>query len=402
MKTYLVGGAVRDELLGIPYNEKDWVVVGSTPDELLALNYEQVGKDFPVFLHPKTHEEYALARTEKKAGHGYHGFDVHYDPDVTLEQDLLRRDLTINAIAKDNNGKLIDPYNGVEDLNNRILRHVSNAFIEDPLRVLRVARFHAKLHHLGFSIAEQTFTLLKEISISGELKLLAAERVWTELQKGLATQAPDIFIKTLYQCGALTELIPELDKLYHLSDNLKDAEPVIGKRIENALEHAAKRNLSIRIRWAIICHALENNLRPKNLVAKVIINPQRETSNTVLLNQRLKVPNDFTRVSELGSYLIDIIIQANKANPNRTVELLDSCDAWRRPDHFNDILLMAECLISSDSNNNEAYASLTFLRQAHEICKGVSAKEFIDNGLAGPEVGEAIFNARKVIVSGLK
>ena len=214
MQVYLVGGAVRDKLLGLPAGDRDYVVVGATIEEMLSLGYHQVGHDFPVFLHPETKEEYALARTERKNGQGYLGFICDFSPDTTLEQDLLRRDLTINAIAEDNQGKLIDPYHGLEDLKHKVLRHVSPAFVEDPLRVLRVARFAATLHHLGFTIAPETLALMKELTASGELKTLTPERVWTEMVKSLKTSNPEIFIEVLHFIGALKEILPEVDKLW--------------------------------------------------------------------------------------------------------------------------------------------------------------------------------------------
>ncbi len=214
MQIYLVGGAVRDQLLNIPVYDKDWVVVGSSPEEMLSNGFTAVGKDFPVFLHPKTKQEHALARTERKSGAGYTGFECHYAPDVTLEEDLIRRDLTINAMAQDEQGHIIDPYGGQRDLEDRILRHVSDAFIEDPLRVLRLARFAAKLRHLGFTVADETMVLMTQIAQSGELEHLTAERVWQEWHKSLSTQNPEIFLSVLRDCGALKVVLPELDCLF--------------------------------------------------------------------------------------------------------------------------------------------------------------------------------------------
>lgn len=214
MDVYLVGGAVRDQLLGISVHDKDWVVVGSSPEQMLSQGFQTVGKDFPVFLHPKTHEEYALARTERKSGHGYTGFECHFSPDVTIEDDLLRRDLTINAMAQHEDGTIIDPYDGQQDLQNKLLRHVSDAFVEDPLRVLRVARFAAKLAPLGFTVADETLELMSKIAQSGELSHLTAERVWQEWHKSLTTERPDVFLEVLRQCGALKVVLPELDVLF--------------------------------------------------------------------------------------------------------------------------------------------------------------------------------------------
>ena len=416
MKTYLVGGAVRDELLGLAVTENDWVVVGATPQQMLDQGYRQVGNSFPVFLHPDTGEEYALARTEKKTGAGYGGFAFDFNTEVTLEQDLSRRDLTINAIAKNTTGKLIDPYGGLADLKQRTLRHISEAFDEDPLRILRVARFRAKLDHLGFEIHPKTFTLMQSLSASDELLALSSERIWLELQKGLSTTAPDVFIRTLYQCGALQKILPELNRRFLHSDNLRDTAKQIGDRTVLALRYLAQKHstqstgtkaeqLTQRqlASWVICCHALEDNTSPKNLVPRVVSKFNSEKSEVRALCERLGSPNEFKRLAILGSYYLHIIIQARHCNPQLIVDLLDACDAWRKPEQFKLLLLAAECLTSTHSETPQHnLESITLLRQAHKNCLEIKAQRFVDQGITGEAVGEAIRNARKVAVAELK
>lgn len=257
MQIYLVGGAVRDGLLDIPVFDRDWVVVGATPAELLAMGYQQVGKDFPVFLNPETHEEYALARTERKSGQGYTGFTCYAAPDVTLEEDLLRRDLTINAIARSAEGELIDPYQGVADLQARVLRHVSDAFGEDPLRVLRVARFAARFAHLGFSIAGETLALMRRMAHSGELAALTAERVWKETEKALQSQSPQVYFQVLRDCGALAVLFPEIDALFGVPAPAKwHPEIDTGVHTLMTLAIAARLSPEVEVRFSALCHDL--------------------------------------------------------------------------------------------------------------------------------------------------
>jgi len=408
MKTYLVGGAVRDQLLGLSFHERDWVVVGADPQTMLDLNFQQVGKDFPVFLHPETKEEHALARTERKQGVGHTGFEVHASRDVTLEQDLQRRDLTINAIAQDESGHLVDPCNGLTDINQRLLRHISEAFVEDPLRVLRVARFHAKLMHLGFSIAEPTMALMKKISASGELNELSPERIWVEFRKGLSETSPQAFIQTLYQCGALEQLLPELNNCFHHNDNMLGASSNIGKRTLAALGYAALKQFSPETRWAICLHAIDSSNRPKNLTAKVIGNNKTHQilsqDNIIkVVSARLRVPNDFSELAGLTAYYMDFAIHARDAKPDIIVTLLDSCDAWRKPERFKSFLHSCEAIIStSPEQSHQNLGSMALLRTAYQLCNNVSAKEFIEAGISGEAIGESIRNARKVIVAELK
>ena len=291
MKIYLVGGAVRDSLLKLPVKDRDYLVVGATQEQMLAKGFHRVGKDFPVFLHPETQQEYALARTERKTGSGYGGFTCHASPDVTLEQDLLRRDLTINAIAQDDDGKLYDPYGGVDDLNNKVLRHVSDAFIEDPLRVLRVARFAARFHAQGFTIADETLTMMANISQSGELEALTAERVFQELDKALSTDNPHIFIDVLEQCGALKVLFPEIHALFGVPQPAK-WHPEIDTGIHTlmVLEQAAKLTKDNSVRFAALVHDLGKALSPKEHLPKHHGHGQQGLVPIKALCARIKAP----------------------------------------------------------------------------------------------------------------
>ena len=407
MQTYLVGGALRDELLGLPVHERDWVVTGATPEELLAEGYQQVGKDFPVFLHPQSKEEYALARTERKQGVGHTGFNIDANPAVTLEQDLLRRDLTINAIARDAGGKLFDPYGGLDDIARRQLRHVSPAFVEDPLRVLRVARFLARLKHLGFAIAPETLALMKTISVSGELKTLPAERIWREFDKGLSARSPDAFIQALYQCDALAELLPELEKRWRVADKLRGAAPKIGERyvgerLLQSLVRASERNSPLEVRWALCCHAMANVQQPENLRSSSHASNSGAGKMVAAASARLCAPSRHTRLGVLAAAEANFILQAARARPDAIHELLESCDVWRRPEDFALLLEVAECLALSAGYSEESAASLLLLRQALAATQSIDAAEFVASGLQGPAVGEAVRNARKVAIADLK
>lgn len=311
MRVYLVGGAVRDGLLGQDIHERDWVVVGGTPDALLKLGYQQVGRDFPVFLHPKTKEEYALARTERKAGSGYHGFVCDVNPSVTLEEDLARRDLTINAIAKDDAGELIDPYHGVRDVKAKKLRHVSPAFVEDPVRVLRLARFAARFYDLGFSVAEETWALVHRMVQQGELRHLVAERVWQEWQKSLETQNPAVFIQVLQTSGALLHIFPELEAV-HLEDMLKK------------LSEVARRSKQPAVRFASFMSGLGHK---KPIEA---------------LSRRLRVPNTYRVLAELSVVFDALKPTQIKQDAKSVVIVLESVDAFRKPERFLDLLTVCE------------------------------------------------------------
>lgn len=403
MECYLVGGAVRDRLLGLPVEENDWVIVGSSADELIAAGYTQIGSEFPVFLHPESREEYALARTERKTGAGHRGFEVNADEHVTLEQDLQRRDLTINAIAQRSNGSLADPCNGLPDLKQRVLRHISEAFREDPLRVLRVARFQAKLHHLGFTIAPETHRLLSEMSTSGELASLTPERVWMETEKALGTDSPDQYIKTLYQCDALKVVMPELHDCYHRKDSLWGDDANTRERIGLAINFASMRKLGAEIKYAILMHALGPISQPRNLEFSRPATTTNDENAILALGARLKAPNRFNELANIVGHYARFALQATQAKPDGILALLDRTDAWRRPKRFEDFLLSCEALTAGNSTlMSERIGSLSFLRSVLDACKAINAEEFVAAGVEGKAVGESVYNARKTLVASMK
>ena len=332
MHVYLVGGAVRDQLLGHPYHEKDYVVVGATPEQLLNLGYQPVGKDFPVFLHPETKEEYALARTERKAGHGYHGFEFYTDTSVTLEDDLIRRDLTINAIAMDEKGNIYDPYNGQADLNNRILRHVSDAFTEDPLRVLRLARFAARYKDLDFKIAPETLSLMQNLVQSGELNALTSERVWKETSRALMENHADVYFQVLRDCGALKVLFPEIDALFGVPQR-PEYHPEIDCGIHTlmSLQQACKANYSLDVRFAVLVHDLGKALTPKEELPRHIQHEERGIAPVTEVCDRLKVP---TQTKQLALAVCKEHLKCHQAftlKAGTLWRLLQRLDVLRRP-----------------------------------------------------------------------
>ena len=331
MKVYAVGGAVRDELLGLPVQDRDYVVVGATPQDMVELGYRPVGKDFPVFLHPETHEEYALARTERKTGRGYHGFEVHAAPDVTLEQDLERRDLTINAMARDENGALIDPFNGAEDLSAGILRHVSSAFVEDPVRILRVARFAARF---GFDVAEETAALMRDIVARGEADALVPERVWQELARGLMEARPSRVFEVLDDAGALARIAPEIAALVH------DREA--GQAALDALDAAAAAGAPLHVRFAAFLRALD----PYAVEA---------------LAARLKLPSAVRELALLAARHANTVADAESLAPEAVLELLDASDAWRRPERFSELVTAA---LAGEPQRGRAAEKLEHAREA--------------------------------------
>ena len=392
MKTYLVGGAVRDSLLGHPFTERDYVVVGATPEELLAKGYSQVGKDFPVFLHPETKAEYALARTERKSGHGYHGFEVHADPGVTLEEDLLRRDLTINAIAKDDDDNLIDPYGGQQDLENKILRHVSQAFVEDPLRVLRTARFAARYAHLGFTVAPETIALMSEITASGELEHLPAERIWNETERALGERSPAVFVEVLRECGALKALLPEVDILFGVPQTAEyHPEIDTGVHVLMCLEQAAALTEDSAVRFAVLLHDLGKGTTPKADWPSHIAHEQRGVKLVKRVCKRLKAPN---RHRDLALAVCEYHLLCHRALELRgktVLKLLRATGALRQPSRFEGFLLACE----ADSRGRKGleqrpYPQAEYLARALATAQEVTAADFADQGLAGRALGEAI------------
>lgn len=341
MQIYMVGGAVRDELLGFAVKDKDYVVVGSTPEAMLAAGYKPVGKDFPVFLHPKTHDEYALARTERKTAKGYKGFVVHAAPDVTLEQDLARRDLTINAMAKRDDGELIDPFNGRADIQSKTLRHVSDAFSEDPVRILRIARFAARLQ--DFQVAPETMTLMRQIVQAGEVDALVAERVWQELAKGLMEAKPSRMFEVLRACGALQKILPELDKLWGVPQPEQHHPEVdTGVHVMMVIDYAASRNFSLPIRFAALMHDLGKGTTPAEILPKHIGHELRSVNLLKDVCKRLRVPNDCKELGVMVAKFHGKLHQALQMRPATLLEFLLELDAIRQPQRFNDFLKACE------------------------------------------------------------
>ncbi|MFT5082889.1 MAG: tRNA nucleotidyltransferase (CCA-adding enzyme) [Lentisphaeria bacterium] len=389
MKVYLVGGAVRDKLLNYPSDERDWVVVGANADQMTSLGYTPVGNDFPVFLHPKTHEEYALARTERKSGHGYNGFTFYAAVDVTLEEDLARRDLTINAIAQSDTGELIDPYRGQEDLKNKILRHVSPAFTEDPLRILRVARFAARYRHLGFVIAEETMQLMRAVVDSGEVKYLVAERVWKEFSRALGERSPQHFIEVLRYCDALKVILPELDQLFGVSQNLSyHPEIDTGLHTIFSLKRSAELNLDTQARFAVLMHDLGKGLTPQENWPNHTNHEQTGAELVKNLCKRLKVPNDYRELAILTAKFHTHCHRARELSAEETFKLLSQLDALRRPDRFQQFLLCCQADVQGRLGVESCvYPQKELLLFAFNAILSVSPAELVTEGFKGMELG---------------
>lgn len=389
MEVYLVGGAVRDELLGRPARERDWVVVGATPQAMLDAGYRQVGRDFPVFLHPDTSEEYALARTERKTGRGYHGFEMRFSPDVTLEEDLRRRDLTINAIARAPDGRLIDPCGGQRDLEARTLRHVSDAFNEDPVRVLRVARFLARFQPAGFNVAAETLVRMRAMVASGEVDELVAERVWQETEKALAEPAPDAWLKLLHDCGALARIYPELDALYGVPQP-ENWHPEIdtGLHMELVLQVAAGLTPEPRIRFAALMHDLGKGRTPRSQWPAHRGHEERGVALIRELAARLRVPGDYRELAELASRWHGLANRAMELRPRTLLELLESCDAMRRPDRFRELLFAFEADYRGRGGwRGRPYPQAERMRRALSIALATTLDDTDRKGLPGEQIG---------------
>ena len=404
MKSYLVGGAVRARLLGLPIKDTDWGGVGATPQQMLDAGYQQVGRDFPVFLHPDSREEYALARTERKSGSGYTGFTCYAAPDVTLEQDLLRRDLTVNALAQDVDGAIIDPYGGQRDLQQRILRHVSLAFAEDPLRVLRVARFAARYAHLSFRIADETLALMREMADAGELAHLTPERVWKETESALGTRNPQVFFQTLRDCGALKVLFPEIDALFGVPAPEKwHPEIDTGVHTLMTVSMAAMLSPDIDVRFATLCHDLGKGLTPKALWPRHHGHGPAGVKLVEQLCQRLKVPNDMRELAKLVAEFHDLIHTLPILQPKTLVKLFDSIDAWRKPQRVEQIALTSEADVRGRTRFEACdYPQGRLLREAWIAAKSVGNKEVIEAGFKGPEIREELTRRRIQAVASWK
>jgi len=397
MKSYLVGGCVRDQQLGLPVTDRDWVVVGATEQDMLALGYRPVGKDFPVFLHPKTHEEYALARTERKTGPGYRGFAVHAAPDVTLEDDLRRRDLTINAMAQTADGELIDPYGGLRDLRARRLRHVSEAFVEDPVRVLRVARFAARLAPLGFRVAEETLQLMRQMADSGEVDALIAERVWNELVRALREPEPAAFFRVLRACGALARIFPEIDQLFGVPQP-PEHHPEIDTGVHTmlVLEQSARLSQDAPVRFAALVHDLGKGLTPAEEWPRHTGHEEAGVRLVEALCDRLRAPKEFRELGVLVTRYHLYYHRAGELRPNTVLGLLENVDAFRRPDRFERFLLACEADARGRPGYEERELPQTgILRAAHAAAAAVDAAKLgKEAGVAGPAIAELLRQRR--------
>jgi len=406
LKTYLVGGAVRDALLGITGTDRDWVVVGSTPESMVALGFTPVGKDFPVFLHPQTHEEYALARTERKTAPGYKGFVVHASPEVTLEEDLARRDLTINAMAQADDGSVVDPFGGQRDLHNKVLRHVTDAFREDPVRILRVARLAAR--YPDFSVAPQTMALMQDMVRAGEVNALVSERVWQELAKGLMAKQPSRLLQVLRECGALHVLLPEADRLYGVAQP-PEHHPEIdtGVHLEMVLDETARVGAPLDVRFAALCHDLGKGTTDKALLPRHIGHEQRSVKLLRALCERLRVPVPCRELAEVVAREHGHVHGAMSLGAPALLRLLIRCDAIRRPDRFVRVVMACECdargrLGLQDRHYPQAAHLHNMLKAALSVDTASLSTLAMQQGLSGMEVGAQIEQARvKAIASAL-
>lgn len=396
MKTYLVGGAVRDKLLDLPVKDKDWVVTGATPEVMEELNYTAVGKDFPVFLHPKTHEEYALARTERKTAAGYHGFQFHADPDVTLEEDIKRRDLTINALAEDGEGNIIDYVDGQKDIENRVLRHVSPAFAEDPVRILRIARFAARFSHLGFTIAEETMRLMKSMVKAGEVDALVAERVWQETFKALNEPAPDVFIETLRACGALVILFPEIDRLFGVPQP-EEHHPEIDTGVHTmmVLQQACLLSTDPLVRFAALTHDLGKGTTPKDILPHHYDHEERGVNLVKALCERYKVPNQYRELAVITSRYHTHVHRAFEVKPKTLLKVLNATDAFRKPERFSQFI--TACIADSHGRpgyEDYDYRQAPFFELVRNTAAAVDVQEIISDGFENEKISEELNRRR--------
>ncbi|HSN32964.1 MAG TPA: multifunctional CCA addition/repair protein [Ideonella sp.] len=406
MQRYVVGGAVRDALLGRAVSDRDWVVVGATPEQMVAAGYRPVGRDFPVFLHPQTKEEHALARTERKSAPGYHGFVFHTAPDVTLEQDLARRDLTINAIAQADDGTLIDPFGGARDLAARVLRHVSEAFGEDPVRILRLARFAARF--ADFTVAPETCSLMRSMVEAGEVDALVAERVWQELARGLMEARPSRMFEVLRQCGALAHLLPEVDRLWGVPQR-PDYHPEVdcGVHLMLVLDMAARLDAPLAVRWACVGHDLGKGTTPADVLPRHLGHEARSVELLRALGQRLRVPNDCRELAEVVAREHGHIHRSNELGATALLRLLERCDGLRQVERFDRILLACECDARGRGGLAEQpYPQRARLREAQRLALAVDsarvAAHAVEHGAQGEAIGRAIHAARaEAIAAGL-
>ncbi|MCB1738277.1 MAG: multifunctional CCA addition/repair protein [Gammaproteobacteria bacterium] len=404
METYLVGGAVRDDLLGLSVRERDWVVVGASARDMLDAGFRQVGKDFPVFLHPETHEEYALARTERKSGHGYHGFTVHAEPDVTLEEDLLRRDLSINAIARCADGTLIDPYGGRQDLEQRVLRHVSPAFAEDPVRVLRVARFSARLATLGFIVAPETQALMADLVRSGEIDHLVPERVWKETERALAEDRPRRYFEVLNDCGALAVLFPEIHALFGVPQRA-DYHPEVDTGLHTlmVLDQVTRLTESVAVRFAALVHDLGKADTPADLLPAHHGHEGRSVKHIQTMSRRMRVPNEFRDLAIIVAREHGNAHRAFELRPDTVLKLFTRMDCFRRPERLPQFLLACEADARGRTGFEERpYPQAKYLSDLLTAANAVNAREIATEGLSGKAIGDALQRRRVAAIAAAK
>jgi len=396
MKTYLVGGAVRDKLLGRTITEKDWVVVGSSPEQMQAQGFTPVGKDFPVFLHPNTKEEYALARTERKTGKGYGGFSFYCGEEVTLEDDLIRRDLSINAMAEDENGNIIDPYNGQQDLADKLLRHVSPAFAEDPVRILRIARFAARYHTLGFRVADETVALMQTMVANGEVDHLVAERIWKETERALGEPNPEIFIEVLRSCDALARLFPEIDTLFGVPQTaVHHPEIDTGMHTLMSLQQAVKLSTSTCVRFATLLHDLGKAKTPQDEWPRHIAHEDRSLPLVKQLCERIAAPKDYKDLALMVAQWHTHCHRATELKPATILKVLQSNDAFRRPERFEQFLLCCEADARGRTGfENREYPQADLFRQALTATQAVDIASIQAAGLTGKDFGDEVNRQR--------
>lgn len=396
MQIYKVGGAVRDRLLGLPVADTDWVVVGASADDMLAKGFRPVGADFPVFLHPQTGEEYALARTERKSGRGYGGFTFYASPDVTLEEDLIRRDLTINAMAEDAQGQVIDPYGGQRDLAARVLRHVSPAFAEDPLRVLRVARFAARYAPLGFRVAAETLELMRELSASGELEALTPERSWKEIARALMESRPDVFIQVLRDCDALAVLMPEVDALFGIPQPAEHHPEIdTGAHVLAVLRQCAEHGQPLSVRWASLLHDLGKGCTRREDWPRHIAHETLGLPLIDAMNARFKAPRECQELARLAGEYHTHAHRALELRPTTLLELLQAFDVYRRPQRFEEFLAASEMDARGRLGlEKRAYPQADYLRNAAQAARQVAVQPLLEKGFKGAELGEALKRER--------
>jgi tRNA nucleotidyltransferase (CCA-adding enzyme) len=404
MKVYLVGGAVRDALLGLSGSDRDWLVVGSTPEEMVGLRYQPVGKDFPVFLHPETREEYALARTERKTARGYKGFSIHAAPDVTLEEDLARRDLTINAIAQDPlTGEVFDPYGGRQDLSHKVLRHVTDAFREDPVRILRIARFAARFP--DFSIAPETLELMRAMVNEGEVDALVSERVWQEIARGLMGKQPSRMLQVLRACGALQRLLPEVDRLYGVPQRAEyHPEIDTGIHLEMVLDQSALCDATLEVRFACLCHDLGKGTTPADILPRHIGHEQRSAKLLQFICERWRVPVECKELADVVAREHGNIHQSLAFGAEAVLRLLMRCDALRRPERFAQALIACECDARGRLGFTEKpYPQRTRLLKALEAAQSVDSAaisaQALQEGVKGIAIGKRLDAAREAAIA---